>query len=68
MSGVPVTFGRVGCGDDRRAGGGAGGHVHDRRSVSPFVEQVDSREVEIELWHGRIGQVAGDRVEHVLLA
>ena len=42
--------------------------MHDSRSVGPLVQQVHRREVEIKFRHGCIGQVAGDRVEHVLLA
>ena len=65
---VPISLGCFGGRDDRRAGCGARGHVHDSRPISPFVQQVNGREVEIELRNGRVGQVACDRVEHVLLA
>ena len=53
---------------DGAGGGGAGRQAHDASLVRPLLEEVDGREVEVELRHRGVGEVPDDRLDHRLAA
>src|SRR5258708_3397460 len=53
---------------DRRGGGGAGGEAYEHRLVRLLVEEIDGREVEVELGHRRVSQVTDHRLDDLFSA